>query len=89
MQHFVGFVCVVIYHLLWTYTEVEVTWLSAVVMGAISGLVGIGIWIYTFVIHPNPPKVDFFGFFAQLFFAHIFFGLGAWIGYIVPDWACW
>jgi len=89
LHFFVGFIFVVIYHLLWTYTEIEITWWSAVLMGAISGLVGIGIWMFTFVIHPNQPKVDFFGFFAQLFFAHVFFGLGAWVGYMIPVWAGW
>lgn len=83
--HFVvGLGFVVVYHLLWQYSAIEVSWLSAAIMGAVSGLVGIGIWTVTFVIHPNPPEVHFFGFFTQLFFAHIIFGVGAWVGYIIP-----
>ncbi|CAN5320959.1 hypothetical protein BH09BAC1_BH09BAC1_06320 [soil metagenome] len=86
LHFFVGLLFVVVYHLIWTYTEIHATWYSAAIMGTISGLVGIGIWIVTFVIHPNPPKMHFLGFFAQLLFAHVLFGIGTWIGYMIPVW---
>ncbi len=85
LLHFVvGAVFVVAYHFVWVLTDIDVSWQSAAIMGAISGIVGIAIWTVTFLLHPNPPKVHFLGFFSQLFFAHVIFGLGAWVGYIVP-----
>ncbi len=86
LHYLVGLLFVAVYHVIWQYTAVDVSWGSAAIMGAISGLVGIGVWTVTFLIHPNPPKVHLLGFFSQLFFAHVIFGLGALIGYMLPLW---
>ncbi len=86
LHYLVGVAFVLAYHLVWVYTAIGPSWYSAVVMGAISGIAGIGIWYVTFLMHSKPPKVHLFGFFSQLFFAHIFFGFGAWIGYMLPLW---
>lgn len=84
LHWFVGLLFVVVYHFIWVYTNIPVAWWSGALFGAVSGIVGIGIWTITFLIHPNPPKVHLWGFFAQLFFAHIIFGVGAWLGYVLP-----
>ncbi|GAB2692798.1 hypothetical protein GCM10027037_15280 [Mucilaginibacter koreensis] len=48
---------------------------NGLAMGAISGVAGIAMWKSVFTAHPWPPKISHQRFFAQLFVAHLIFGV--------------
>jgi hypothetical protein len=54
---------------------------DGLLLGSISGLVGIGGWMLTLRLHPRPPKTDYTGHYKQLLIAHMIFGVGAVLGY--------
>jgi hypothetical protein len=76
-----GFVFVLVYIMLWDRHIMPATMLNGVAIGAVSGVAAIGIWKLVFTIHPDPPLLNYKGYYANLFFAHIVFGLFAVIGY--------
>jgi hypothetical protein len=46
-------------------------------LGAISGLIGIAAWKIFFSTHDNPPGNNRFGYYGQLFIAHLIFSTAA------------
>lgn len=54
-----------------------------IILGAICGVIGILGWKFTFSAHPNPPALDFKEFYIQLFFAHIIFGVIAYLVFLL------
>ncbi len=85
MHYAVGFTFSAVYDYIWRKTPISPTVKSSLVMGAISGVIGIMGWKTFFSAHPNPPKTHYKGFYMQLLVAHIIFGLFAKIGYRLPD----
>ncbi|MGA9637419.1 hypothetical protein [Flavobacterium sp.] len=82
LLHFViGYIFVLSYHFLWTYTILNLSVLNGILFGAVSGLLGILGWVSIFEYTQYQPKIDFNGYFIQLFFAHVIFGLVAYIVY--------
>lgn len=81
LHYLIGLIFVLIYHYLWLYNIVEMSWPAAFVLGAASGIVGILGWILLFKIVPQEPNLDFKGYYVQLFFAHIIFGVVAYFVY--------
>ena len=81
LHYVIGLFFVLIYHYLWVYNIVELSWPAAFVLGALSGIVGILGWIIMFKIVPQKPNIDFRGYYVQLFFAHIIFGIVAFFVY--------
>lgn len=81
----IGLTFSTVYDIIWRKTSVLPTTKSSLIMGAISGAIGILGWKAFFSAHPNPPKTHFKGFYAQLMVAHIIFGLFAKLGYKLPD----
>jgi hypothetical protein len=80
LHYFIGLLFVIGYHFLWVYDLAEFSWRVALLFGAISGIIGILGWVILFKIVPQKPNIDFKGYYLQLFFAHIIFGLTAfWI----------
>lgn len=77
LHYIIGLLFVIAYHFLWTYNIVEFSWPVALLFGAISGIIGILGWIILFEIVPQKPNIDFKGYYLQLFFAHVIFGLTA------------
>ena len=77
LHYIIGLLFVIAYHFLWTYNIAEFSWRIALLFGAISGIIGILGWIILFEIVPQKPNIDFKGYYLQLFFAHVIFGLTA------------
>ena len=65
----------------WLYVAILPLWVTSVLTGALSGIIGIIGWLIMFYLHPRPPKLNFPLFFKQLFVAHILFALGAFLSF--------
>ena len=46
-------------------------------IGAVSGIVGVGIWQATLILHPDPPRLSWKDFYVQLIIAHILLSITA------------
>ncbi|WP_163397586.1 hypothetical protein [Flavobacterium fluviatile] len=77
LHYLIGFIFVVIYHFLWINNILKLSLLNAVLLGSISGIIGILGWMILFRLADYKPKIDFKGYYIQLFFAHIIFGVVA------------
>jgi riboflavin transporter FmnP len=76
--HFaIGFLFVLIFDLIWRYSELEVSLLSGAGLGFIAGIIGIIGWNVFFKLNSNPPQIDFKDFYIQLLIAHVIFGVTA------------
>lgn len=73
----IGLIFVAGYFVLWKWDLYEITWLSGLIFGAIIGIIGIGGWEAMFTLTNHNPKIDFKGYYLQLFFVHIIFGMTA------------
>ena len=77
LHYFIGVIFVVIYHFLWFNNILKLSILCAILLGGISGIIGIISWMFMFKITDHKPAIDFKGYYIQLFFAHIIFGITA------------
>lgn len=77
LHYFIGFLFVLAYHLLWIKNILPVSFLSAFLLGFISGIIGILGWMIMFKMSNHQPPIDFKGYYFQLLLAHIIFGLVA------------
>lgn len=77
IHYAIGFLFVVGYHLVWENGIMEKNWMSALILGAVSGIIGILGWAAIFKISKYDPNIDFKGYYLQLVFAHVIFGLAA------------
>lgn len=77
LHYAVGLLFVTVYTYLWDRNYLKRGLKSGVLLGFLSGLVGIGFWKATFALHPNPPQIQLKKYFAQLLAAHLLFGAGA------------
>jgi hypothetical protein len=76
----VGALFVSAYDKIWKQSGRPTLW-SGLLLGAISGVVGIATWKLVFKLHPSPPTIDFKDYYRQLFVAHLIFGASAALGY--------
>lgn len=81
IHYSIGLLFVIGYHLSWENNTMEETWTSALILGAVSGILGILGWLIIFKITKYVPSIDFKGYYLQLFFAHVIFGLAAFAVY--------
>jgi hypothetical protein len=77
LHYFIGFIFVLIYHFLWVNDILKLSILNALLLGSISGIIGIIGWMIMFRLADYKPNIDFKGYYIQLFFAHTIFGLTA------------
>jgi hypothetical protein len=77
IHYFIGFLFVLGYHLVWENEIMEKTWKSGLILGTVSGLIGILSWAIIFKINDCKPNIDFKGYYLQLFVAHIIFSMAA------------
>lgn len=75
IHYIIGLTLVVAYYILWRYNIVDITWLSGLAFGSTIGIIGIGGWVKMFILSDYKPRIDFKGYYLQLFFAHIVFGM--------------
>lgn len=77
IHYLIGFLFVLGYHLLWKYHILPLNLEIGILLGAISGIIGILGWTLMFKTANNEPDIDYKGYYFQLFFAHILFALTA------------
>lgn len=77
LHYFIGFLFVLAYHLLWVRDILPISFLSAFILGFISGIIGVLGWMIMFKMSNHQPPIDFKGYYFQLLLAHIIFGLVA------------
>lgn len=78
VHYAIGLFFVIAWYILWRVGLFELTWLSGLVYGCVIGIIGIGGWVSMFMLADYKPTIDFKGYYLQLFFAHIIFGLATW-----------
>lgn len=78
IHYTIGLLFVIAWYVLWNYGLFELTWLSGLIYGCVIGLIGIGGWVFMFMLADYHPQIDFKGYYLQLFFAHIIFGWTTW-----------
>jgi len=77
LHYLIGLLFVIAYHLLWYYNILTISILSTLLLGALSGIIGIIGWVLMFKMADYKPNIDFKGYYIQLFFAHIIFAIVA------------
>lgn len=75
IHYIIGLIFVLIFHFLWKSGYFEITWLTGLIYGAIIGIVGIGGWVVMFILSNYKPRIDFKGYYFQLFIAHLVFAM--------------
>lgn len=82
--HFaIGFMFVVAYHFIWKWDWLPFTLQTALILGALSGVVGIISWHFIFKFTNHQPRIPFKTYYLQLFIAHVFFGVTAYYSYLL------
>jgi len=69
------------YDRIWSNSRAKPTLGNGLLLGAISGLIGLAVWKVTLNVHPNPPKIDFRKYYAQIVAVHLVFGAFSALGY--------
>jgi len=77
IHYIIGFLFVMGYYIVWVKNILPVSPLNALLLGVISGVIGILSWIIIFKMTDHQPPIDFKGYYIQLFFAHIIFAIVA------------
>lgn len=80
-HYLVGLVFAAVYTELWERRKLKPSALNALMLGAVSGAVAVGVWKLTFKMHPSPPWIKYNKYYAQLVPAHIVFALFATLTY--------
>lgn len=75
VHYIIGLIFVVIFHILWRLNLYDITWLTGLIYGILIGIIGIGGWVVMFILSNYKPRIDFKGFYLQLFFAHLVFAM--------------
>jgi hypothetical protein len=81
LHYLIGLIFVIGYHFLWFHEFLEISWAASILLGIISGIIGIISWVILFEIIPQKPNIDFRGYYIQLFVAHIIFSVTAFLVY--------
>lgn len=83
LHFFFGVKFVTAYHFIWENNYYGATFLSACELGAATGVFWLVAW--TLIFHPAPPPIKLNEYYIPIFFSHVIFGIGAWLGYhILP-----
>ncbi len=85
IHYAIGTLFVVCYIELWHQTKVKPSLTSGTLLGAGSGLIGVGGWKLMFESHPHPPAKNLKPYFGHLILAHIVFGIFCAITYKLTD----
>lgn len=76
-----GFLFAAAYVELWEENKIEHSIKNGIMLGILSGFLGILIWKATFKIHPLPPNNKKMDFYLQRIPAHVIFAVFATLGY--------
>jgi len=71
-HYLIGFAMVITYEALWRYAHIKFGFISGIIFGIVSGVIGIMCWraIYLTAIHKDVSRRSYY---IQLFFGHIIF----------------
>lgn len=75
LHYLIGLIFVVIFHVLWQWGLYNITWLTGLIYGIVIGIIGIGGWVVMFILSNYKPRIDFKGYYLQLFIAHLVFAM--------------
>ncbi len=81
LHYTIGLGFVTAYHFIWVHEILDVTWSVSILLGAVSGIIGIITWFLLFKIVPQKPDINFRGYYVQLLVAHLIFGCIAYCVY--------
>jgi hypothetical protein len=76
-----GIVFASVYVELWETKQIKHSIKNGIILGIVSGVLGLLIWKATFKVHPLPPCINFDKYYWQRIPAHIVFAVGATIAY--------
>ena len=76
-----GILFVIAYWLIWRKALERPSLPRIIIIGSVSGVTGIMVWKTLFAHHENPPGNNRYGYYRQLFTAHIVFALSAMVSY--------
>lgn len=78
VAHFgAGLVFSSLYFLLWNWGFFRINFPAAILIGAVGGLFGIGIWKGYLNVHERPPHISRQHYFIALFIAHVAFAVAS------------
>jgi hypothetical protein len=73
------------YDRIWRRSGIRPSVVSGIIMGTVSGVVGVSIWRVVLKLHHNAPGVDIRDFSRHLMAAHAVYGIFASLGYRLPE----
>ena len=76
-----GFLFAAVYVELWETRKIEHSIKNGLILGVLSGLLGMLIWKGTFKAHPLPPNLKYLDFYLQRIPAHVVFAVFSTIAY--------
>jgi Na+/proline symporter len=76
-----GFVFAAVYVELWETRKIKHNLKNGIILGMVSGLLGLLIWKGTFKAHPLPPWLNYTHYYLQRIPAHIIFAVAATLTY--------
>ncbi|HTF27241.1 MAG TPA: hypothetical protein VK625_00275 [Flavitalea sp.] len=75
VHYFVGFLFTAIYLWLWNHDIIGTSIISTALLGFMTGLAAISVWIIFFALHPRPVRVPLTLYLTCIFIGHIFFAV--------------
>lgn len=85
-HYLTGLIFTIGYYFFWELTTIDPSLLSGIILGAVNGVIGISIWITAFAISSNPPDIHLKDYYGHLMIAHLIFGFGVALGFLLPVW---
>lgn len=83
LHYLTGAVFTLGYYFFWKLTAVDPSLVSGAILGAVNGALGVSIWIISFNLHSNPPDINLKDYYWHLELAHIIFGFGVALGFLL------
>lgn len=77
IHYLIGFLFVVGYHLVWLNNILTISFLSAFILGVISGIIAILFWMFVLQISSIQPPINFKEYCMELIIAYIVFAIVA------------
>ena len=75
IHYLIGIAFAITYLALWRAGIASPDWASAIILGAINGLVGSAGWFVFLSVHKNPPRIPLIFYLFHIFLAHIVFSI--------------
>src|SRR6476620_223511 len=72
-HYFIGLLFVFSYAALWKYTDIEFGWVSGILFGAFSAVIGILAWQLIYMLPDKKPAAPLKDYYIQLSVAHLIF----------------